>query len=90
MRFYIEAFFVLSGFRMPGFSGAGPIPLEAILRYGELFGYTSREDQLYFLDVIRALDSVFMAYSKEKSDEEAEKRKRKKSSAPPPRKGRRR
>lgn len=64
--FYI-AFWELSTDRQSGM-GAGPIPWTAINLYCQREGVTG-EDYDYLLDMVRAMDRVFLDYQKEKSDE---------------------
>ena len=46
-----------------------------MLRYAQLVGYTETNDQFFFVDVMRACDSVYRAYSHEQAERESKKRK---------------
>jgi hypothetical protein len=69
----IEAFWLLSGGRPPGFGGPGGIPTADIIAIAPLF---EPDDPLRFLRVIRKLDALLLAHLAKKAEEE-----RKRSSA---------
>ena len=77
LHVYIEAFFTLSSFRSPGFSGPGPLLFADILRYAELVGYTTNADRLFFVEVIQGAESAYQAHvaKKQASQQAAAKKK---------------
>lgn len=79
LHLYVEAFYTLSGFRAPGFSGPGPLLFADILAYARLVGYTTVDEQLFFVSVIQAADGAFQEYAAKKSKAETAKSKAKPS-----------
>ena len=67
LLFYIEAFFYLSSFRGSNGFGANPLALQDILSYCALIGYTSEDDVLFFSEVMRACDHVFLEEQQKQS-----------------------
>lgn len=67
LAFYLEAFYLLSASRDVGFGGAGPIKLTEMLAFCDLHGIRGTEDRLGFINIMRALDAVWLEKSNEKS-----------------------
>jgi len=67
MELYYNAYIELSTCRPSGW-GASPIPWSAISDYGRTFEFDEEQfDDLFFF--VRALDSAFLDYHKEKSEQ---------------------
>ena len=64
--FYIEEFFSISAHRVSGGMGINPLAQADILARAELIGYISAEDKLWYLSVMKELDSVFIDYAHKK------------------------
>ena len=75
VQFYLQSFFKLSNFRTMGFSSMGAIPMQDILAYAEMVGYTSIEDRAFFVDMITALDIEYRNLAHEKQERESEQKK---------------
>ena len=66
-RFYFDAFFFLSRFRAPGFSGPGALNFTDVLSYCRLLGYTSENEILFFSEVMAACDGAYQTHIHESS-----------------------
>lgn len=73
-RFYFDAFFFLSRFRSPGFSGPGALNFADVLSYARLLGYTSEDEILFFSDVMAACDGAYQTHIHETSKKSEPKR----------------
>lgn len=85
-RFYFDAFFFLSRFRGPGFSGPGPLNFSDVLRYAELVGYTDEAEQIFFSEVMAACDDAYRTHISNTTKKAESKPK---SGRLPPKRGRR-
>lgn len=68
VRFYLDCFRALTRFRGGSGFGLNPLAFADVSAFADGLGYVpGSEAFLFFLDVISALDSAYMAYSQEKS-----------------------
>ena len=58
-----SAFDTLSADRQIGFGSVGAIPFTAIDRYAARYGFDAADDFDRFLDLIRAMDTVFLKFA---------------------------
>lgn len=64
LQFYLGAFYDLDSCRQAGFD-IGPIPITAIMLYGQLVGCEG-EDYDDLINHVRALDGVYMEHMRKK------------------------
>lgn len=58
LEFYLDAYSFLSAFRQPGFSEAGPLAYDSLVRYAEVAGYTSADDIQFFSEALLVCDQA--------------------------------
>jgi len=85
LAIYWNAFHILSPSRSSGMS-VGSIALPAYESYFRIFGVDSLEEQLNYLKFVGVLDSEYLKWQGEKSEENRKKNERKSKGQRPPKK----
>lgn len=62
-----HAFHTLHAGRTSNGFGANPIPLQEIVCYAELLGHPAGDEQIEFVQIIRAMDSAYLNFVRKKN-----------------------
>lgn len=58
VSFYLAAYSFLARFRLPGFSGPGPLAFDSLIGYAKLAGYTESEEIQFFCEAMAGMDDA--------------------------------